>query len=82
VGEKALAFVEFDLVLDRETCLLYYSGQVPSILVECVDGRTVRFPVRLLRDFVNHAGVSGRFRLYYESDMRFHRLERIGPPGV
>ncbi len=68
--------IEFDLDISRETLLLYYRGEVRNVVTPSLDGRTVSFPVHLLRDFVNHSGVRGRFRLYYDQSGRFTGIER------
>ena len=62
--------IEFALNLSREQFMRYYRGSADAVVARSPDGRTVRFPARLLRPFVSHDGVQGRFRLRFQG----HRL--------
>lgn len=54
-----------------------YQGAVRDVLATSVDGRRVRFPAMILRPYVTHAGVHGRFRIVFDENHRFQRIEKI-----
>jgi hypothetical protein len=57
--------------------LRFYAGQASEVVATATDGRSVRFPVHVLRPFVTEAGVSGTFRLRFTSDRRFVSIDRV-----
>ncbi|MCC5810723.1 MAG: DUF2835 domain-containing protein [Ectothiorhodospiraceae bacterium] len=69
--------VTFRLAISSDTFIRYYQGMAHSVLVTATDGRSVSFPASLLRKFVNHDGVQGLFRLYYGTDGKVRRLEKV-----
>ncbi len=71
----------FRLAIPREEVMRYYEGRAQTVFVQALDGRTVSFPAVALREFVNHAGVHGVFRLCYDAQGRMERLERLLTPG-
>jgi hypothetical protein len=72
-----VTYVDLELEISRDTLMLYYQGVTANVVTPALDGRSVSFPARILRDFVNHSGVSGRFRLYHDESGRFIRMERL-----
>jgi hypothetical protein len=54
-----------------------YEGSVKEVVARSSDGRRVRFPANILRSFVTHAGISGRFHIYFDSNNRFQSIEKI-----
>ena len=72
-----MATVEFTLNVSRDDMLVYYAGYSSQVVVCSDDGIWVQFPANQLRAFVNHDGVHGRFRLYYDESGRFARLQRL-----
>lgn len=55
----------------------WYQGSAQSVHAQTVDGRSVRFPAPILRQFVTRDGIRGRFRIYFDTDNRFQRIEKI-----
>ncbi len=53
-----------------------YQG-VNEVLAYSVDGQRVRFPAIILRRFVSHAGIRGRFRIDFDEQHRFQHIEKI-----
>ncbi|MDY0005712.1 MAG: DUF2835 domain-containing protein [Spongiibacteraceae bacterium] len=67
----------FALHIDADAYLKRY--RTPNAVVSIVsdDGRRVRFPANILQRFVTHTGISGRFRIYFDGQGKFLRIERI-----
>ena len=55
----------------------WYQGSAQSVLAQTVDGRSVRFPAPILRQFVTREGIRGRFRIHFDVDNRFKMIEKI-----
>ena len=75
--DPRLYSVTFRVHIPAEDYLRYYRGTARNVLVTAEDGRTVRFPARLLRGVVTREGITGRFRLIYDEQGNSHGLERI-----
>lgn len=54
-----------------------YQGVVRDVLAQSIDGRRVRFPAAILRPYVTHSGISGRFRIVFDEQNRFQAIEKI-----
>lgn len=61
----------------------YYRGEIRSFMARASNGQTVQFPASVLHRFIAHDGVRGRFRLIFDDQQKFLRLEPVGepPPG-
>ncbi len=66
--------VEIDIGADEYVRV--YAGSARDVLATTTDGRTVRFPANILRPFVSHDGVRGRFEISYDSTGRFQNIRR------
>lgn len=70
---------EFVLRISPEEYLGFYRGEVSAVVAEASNGLTVQFPAALLRSFLTHAGVEGRFLLLCDDSNRCLELRRLGP---
>ena len=68
---------DFHLDVSRDEMLAYYSGHGSRVVVQSDTGLWIQFPASRLRAFVNHDGVHGRFRLYYDELGHIERLEKL-----
>lgn len=66
-----------DLAISPEECMRYYSGEAGVVIARARDGRTIQFPARMLRRFIDHAGVSGAFELLCDADSKLIAMERL-----
>ncbi|BFM16429.1 hypothetical protein R50073_26120 [Maricurvus nonylphenolicus] len=66
-----------NLMIPADEYQLMYQGVVKDVVTRAVDGRTVRFPAHILRPFVTHDGVSGRFQIIFDDDHRFQTIKRL-----
>ena len=65
------------LNISAERFQAYYSGEVDTVLATADDGRTVKFPARVLRPFFSFQGVRGRFEIIYDEQMKFQSIHQI-----
>lgn len=54
-----------------------YQGTAQDVSALSLDGRRVRFPAAILRPFVTHEGVHGRFAIHFNHQNRFQHIEKI-----
>ncbi|WP_341937091.1 DUF2835 domain-containing protein [Marinimicrobium sp. C2-29] len=55
----------------------WYQGSAQNVLAYTVDGRSVRFPAPILRQFVTRQGIRGRFKIAFDQHNRFQSIEKI-----
>ncbi|MFO7857884.1 MAG: DUF2835 family protein [Ectothiorhodospiraceae bacterium] len=68
---------DFRVAISRDEMLSYYAGFGTRVVVRSDQGALIQLPASRFRAFVNHDGVHGRFRLYYDSEGRFQALHRM-----
>lgn len=66
-----------NLLISADEYQRLYQGSVRDILARSVDGRRVRFPAMILRPYVTHNGINGRFRIVFDEQNRFQAIEKI-----
>lgn len=66
-----------DLAIGADEFERWYCGAAKEVLARAVDGRKVRFPAAILRPYITHAGIYGRFRILFDDNNRFSRIDRI-----
>lgn len=76
-GAGELYDVTFRVSISREAYLRYYQAAARDVVVTAEDGRRVRFPARILREFVTREGIHGRFRLAYDGRGKSHGVVRL-----
>ena len=69
--------VSFLLSISAETYLQYYKGTVKAVVVKAEDGRRIQFPAKSLIPFIQANGIHGRFRLIFDKNHKFRKLEKI-----
>lgn len=65
-----------DIHISADEYLHYYSGSARDVVARSRDGRTVRFPAKILQRFVTRSGISGSFEIQFGADGRFQTVER------
>ena len=55
----------------------WYRGSAQQVLARSLDGRTIRFPARILQPFVSQAGIKGNFRILFDEEHRFQSIQKI-----
>ncbi|MDT8428148.1 MAG: DUF2835 domain-containing protein [Pseudomonadales bacterium] len=75
--ETILQYLIFDLHIPAERYVALYAGQARDIQARSLDGASLRFPGNILRPFVSHDGVQGRFRISFDENHKFQAIEKI-----
>ena len=65
------------LKISPEKYLAYYQGIAKDVVTTSIDGRTIQFPARILRPFLTHDGICGKFILYYDDKGKFVSIKKI-----
>lgn len=66
-----MPFIDITLSIPKDELLRWYAGGVQHVSATSSDGRRVRFPVQLLRPYVKHNGVYGRFKIEFTEAGKF-----------
>jgi hypothetical protein len=69
--------VVFSLDISAEKYLTYYQGSAKAVIVTADDGRKIQFPAGALQKFIQKDGIHGKFRLLFNQQHKFIRLEKI-----
>lgn len=69
--------IVFDLQLPAEEYLRVYKGSARDVVTRALDGRTVRFPAQILQPYLLHSGIFGRFRISFDRDGRFQKIDKL-----
>lgn len=65
------------LNISAEQFLSYYRGNARNVIAKSMDGKTIQFPVEILRPFVTHSGISGVFIIRYDDNNKLVDIEKI-----
>ncbi len=77
-AEAPARTIRFRLEISAGAIEDFYRGRADTVVVRALDGRRLRFPARLLRDFVGHDGVHGLFEMRFDANFRCTDLRRLG----
>lgn len=55
-----------------------YRGEASEVICTAIDGRTVRFPAKHLRQFLTHDGIYGDFKIYFSVENRLLKIKKLG----
>jgi len=55
----------------------WYEGSAKDVVATSIDGRRVRFPAPILRPYVTRDGIKGRFRIWFDDQFRFEKIEKV-----
>lgn len=66
-----------DLNISAEKMLGYYRGEIRAVRARATNGQTVQFPVSVLQKHVAADGIHGRFRMEFDEQNKFVRLEPL-----
>ncbi len=68
--------IDVDIHLSAEEVQRAYEG-VDQVFAYALDGRSIRFPVKILWQFIGHDGIHGRFRIQYGKNRQFESVTRL-----
>ena len=66
-----------DLSIGPEEWIKLYQGVATDVHTTARDGRSVRFPARILSRFYLRDGVRGSFRIVFDNQGKFAGIERL-----
>lgn len=66
-----------DISISPEEWLKLYQGVARDVHVRARDGRTVRFPARILSPFFLREGIHGAFRISFDDNGKFQTVEPL-----
>ncbi len=66
-----------DIHIKAEEYLKMYQGSANAVRTHARDGRSIRFPARILQPYVTRKGISGSFRICFDEDMKFKSIDRL-----
>lgn len=69
--------VILNIIITPEEYQRMYMGAAHEVVATSVDGRRIRFPAMILRPWVTHNGIRGRFRIVFDENNRFQKIEKI-----
>ena len=72
-----MRYVILDLAISREEYMKYYLGKAVQISARARDGRIVRLPAAIMRQFVTHSGLKGSFTIYYDDNGHLLQIDRL-----
>lgn len=66
-----------DIDISPEEWIKLYQGVATDVHTRARDGRSVRFPARILSRFFLQNGVRGSFRILFDDTGKFTSIERL-----
>lgn len=66
-----------DVSISPDEWIKLYQGVATDVHTKSRDGRSVRFPARILSRFYLQDGVLGRFRILFDDSGKFSSIERL-----
>lgn len=69
--------VVIDIRIDQEEYKKLYAGVANQATTRARDGRTIRFPAKILQPFLTHSGVQGSFVITFDASNKFVGIDRL-----
>lgn len=66
-----------DISISPDEWIKLYQGSATDVHTRARDGRSVRFPARILSRFYLRDGVQGSFRILFDDQGKFVSVERL-----
>ena len=66
-----------DISISPDEWIKLYQGVATDVRTTARDGRSVRFPARILSRFFLKDGIQGSFRILFDNQGKFASLERL-----
>lgn len=67
-----------DIHISPDEWVKLYNGSATDVHATARDGRSVRFPARILSRFYLRDGIHGSFRILFDDQGKFTSVERLG----
>ncbi|MCX4029846.1 DUF2835 domain-containing protein [Endozoicomonas sp. SM1973] len=69
--------ITVELMIPADEFLALYRGTARDVVATSIDGRTVRFPAKVLQPFVTQAGIHGRFSIEFDQHFKFKKITQL-----
>lgn len=69
--------VMISLKITADEYLKLYRGQASDVSCLAVDGRTVRFPAKILTPYVTRRGIRGLFLIEFSDSGKFQNISKV-----
>ena len=66
-----------DISISPDEWIKLYQGSATDVHTRARDGRSVRFPARILSRFFLKDGIQGSFRILFDDQGKFASIERL-----
>ena len=66
-----------DIHIGPDEWIKLYNGSATDVHTTARDGRSVRFPARILSRFYLRDGIHGAFRILFDAQGKFSSIERL-----
>ena len=66
-----------DIDIGPDEWIKLYNGSAQNVYTTSRDGRSVRFPARILSRFYLRDGIHGAFRILFDAQGKFSSIERL-----
>ena len=69
--------IKISIRISADEYLKHYQGAAKSVFTQSVDGRSIRFPAKILQPFVTHNGIEGSFIIQFDDNKQFKEIIKI-----
>lgn len=69
--------VRVSLTISSDRYLAFYKGMADTVVTRAEDGRKVKFPARVLRQFLTHDGIDGEFAIQFNENHKFVGIKKL-----
>ena len=69
--------VRVSLTISSDKYLAFYKGTADTVVTRSADGRKVKFPARVLRQFLTHDGIDGEFAIRFNENHKFVGIRKL-----
>ena len=69
--------VIINLKISPEEYLKQYQFVGAVVSTHSIDGRSVTFPANILKQFVTHDGINGRFQISFDNQGKFQSINQL-----
>lgn len=69
--------ITVDIIISPDEWIKFYQGSATDVHTTARDGRSVRFPARILSRFYLKDGIKGSFRIVFDDQGKFASVERL-----
>jgi Protein of unknown function (DUF2835) len=69
--------IRVSLTISSDKYLAFYKGTADTVVTRAADGRKVKFPARVLRQFLTHDGIDGEFAIQFNENHKFVGIKKL-----